>query len=234
MKQITTIKELGIIATSRVLVFMPHPDDEAVFVSGLLQKLAHDQIITKAITVTRGEASTLRYGLSAKVDLAQARTKELKTAYHLLGMSNFEIWNFPDGQLEKQTQSLSKKINGSIAQCKPTHIVVLEPDGIYGHPDHIALTQIVANIASKITILFATVSPGFKFPSARKMAKKKIIKPMRPDYQLELSLSEMVAKIKCLRAHQSQFQIGLLHLGTLLYFWHNDMLKHEYYSLYLP
>lgn len=231
MKQVTTCKELGITTTSRALVFMPHPDDEAVFISGLLQKLARNQIVTKAITVTRGEASTLRYGLSADADLAQARTKELETAYHLLGINHFEIWDFPDNKLEKQTSYVSKKIKLSITQFDPTHIIVLEPDGIYGHPDHIALTQIVMKNSSKTKIIFTTVSPHFKMPSARKMAKKKSIKPIQPEYKLQLTIKETLVKVKCLKAHRSQFQIGLFHLSSLLYFFLNDMLRHEYFAV---
>lgn len=229
MKSISTPEELGVGHLSKVLTIMPHPDDEAVFISGLLQKLAQSGTPTRLITCTNGEKSTLRYGLSTDQDLATVRVKELTRATQRLGVTDLETWNFPDGGLEDQSKQLKVKITSTITQYSPSHILVLEPDGIYGHPDHIALTKVVLRCASKITIIFATVSPSFKFPSARKMAKKKIIKPIHPEFKLALTVKETFTKIQVIRTHRSQFRISPIHPETLIYFQINDMLRHEYY-----
>lgn len=90
----------------------------------------------------------------------------------------------------------------------------------------------VLKVLQKNTILFATVSPSFKFPSARKMAKKKIIKPIHPEFKLNLTIKETITKIQAIKAHRSQFRMSPIHPKTLIYFQINDILRHEYYCYY--
>jgi LmbE family N-acetylglucosaminyl deacetylase len=198
-----TLSDLNIHEDSRVLFILPHPDDESIFIGGLLHMLARHHITTRVVTMTVGEKSTLRYGLSPKADLAETRKAELSRAFGALGVSHFSILNFPDGTLDKQRQKIQRVLTKEIRQFKPTHVVSLEPDGVYGHPDHIALTSIVKTILKKpIRLLYATVSPHYVLPSASWMAKKKIT-PLPPDIKLHLNARDMIAKLRGLRAHRS-------------------------------
>jgi len=231
MKDISTVSDLGIGQSSRVLVLMPHPDDEAVFISGLLQKLSSLSISNRAITFTAGEKSTLRYTLPPEADLATERQRELTNAFNLLGITDFQILTLPDGGLENETQQISKIVTQELNSFKPTIVLTLEPDGIYGHPDHIALSNTVTYaVKPPLKLLYATVSPNYIFPGARKMAKKQTIKPLLAEYRLRLTTKEALNKVKALRAHCSQFKIDLFHWKSILFFLKNDMLRHEYYS----
>lgn len=231
MITVNSLTDLGISPKSRGLIFMPHPDDEAVFISGLLQQLASANIPTRAVTFTSGEKSTLRYTLPASADLATERRKELTQSFKLLGITDFQILDLPDGGLDRATEKIATTITHEIKSFKPSHVVTLEPDGIYGHPDHIALSKAVTgSVKPPVKLLYATVSPNYIFPGARKMAKKKIIKPLLADYRLRLTAKEALNKIKALRTHRSQFKINLLHWKSILFFLKNDMLRHEYFT----
>ena len=61
MKEINNLEQMGVGVKSRVLVFMPHPDDEAVFISGLLQKLVTAKITFRVVAMTKGESPTSYY-----------------------------------------------------------------------------------------------------------------------------------------------------------------------------
>ena len=231
---ITTNKlsDLGIHEDSRILVIMPHPDDEAIFIGGLLHKLTQAHIRTRVITMTAGEKSTLRYGLSVRDNLARVRKKELAHAFTILGISDFSILGFPDGGLEKLEKHIVEIITKEILLLKPTHIISLEPDGVYGHPDHIALTSYVKRAAKKpIRLLYATVSPHYALPSASWMAKKKYITPLLPDIKLQLTPRDIITKLRALKAHRSQFVSPVYRLPfELSFFIKNDMLAHEFYA----
>lgn len=233
MKTVNNLTDMSITSDSKLLVLMPHPDDEAVFTSSLLQKAAEQQIKTRVITFTQGEASTLRYTLSPNDDLATARKKELVNAFSILKVKDYQILDFPDGGLEDDMKKITTTIKKEIKNFKPTHLITLEPDGIYGHPDHIALSLAVTQTKPRdVKLLYATVSSNHVSSSARKMAKKEVIKPIKPEFRLRMTLSESVNKIRALRAHKTQFQIDLFHTKTIKYFLKNDMVRHEFYTYY--
>lgn len=231
MESIGAITDLGITISNRVLVFMPHPDDEAVFISGLLQKIAKNNPNLKIITITAGEKSTLRFGISPEEDLATIRKNELNHALSTLGVSDHETWNFPDGGIEKQCTAIQAKVQKEIIHYQPTHIITLEPDGIYGHPDHIALSKIVTQASPPpIKLLYATVTPNYHFPSARSMATKSSIQPLQPQFKMRLTPKETVNKMRALWAHKSQFQSAARLPKTVFALLINDMLFHEYFT----
>lgn len=209
---------------------MPHPDDEAVFVSGLLHKLVQDSVKTRVLVMTRGEKSTLRYGLKPADDLATVRVKEQHQAFKIIGIRDYQIFDLPDGVLEAKSKEIKLLLTKEIRQFNPTYLITLEPDGIYGHPDHVALTRIVSSFGSKtIKILYATLPPTHFLPSAKHMAKKKTIKPLVPDYKLNLTLKGMITKFRTLKAHRSQLH-PVKNPGAYFFFLTNQLLLHEYYT----
>jgi LmbE family N-acetylglucosaminyl deacetylase len=231
MKIISSTKEFGFGRNSKVLVFMPHPDDEAVFVSGLLKKLSYDGIETKVVTATAGEKSTLRYGLKPDADLAEVRRIELTNSFKILGVKDFEILSFPDGGLKSVENEVREIIAKQIADFNPTHVITLEPDGIYGHPDHICISKVASEVVQLPTkLLYATIAEYKIKPKASGMAEKGIITPITPQYRLKLGLIEKVAKIRSIRAHKSQFKISRTDSKDYNFFQKNKMLDNEYFA----
>lgn len=199
MKHVFSLSSLKINRNSRVLVFMPHPDDEAVFISGLLKKITSQKISLRVIVVTSGEKSTLRFGLKPQDDLALVRKGEQKKSFSVLGVDNYEIYNFPDGQLNRHSTELTKLVFDEIHKFKPTLVITLEPSGIYGHPDHIALSRAVTvAVDSPRKLLYATINaPTFRFTND--------LHCLLPKYCLHLNILYIITKIRSLRCHYSQF-----------------------------
>ncbi|MEK7592667.1 MAG: PIG-L family deacetylase, partial [Patescibacteria group bacterium] len=205
----SSIHHLKISPDSRVLMLMPHPDDETILGAGLLQKLSKSNIETRVVSLTRGEKSTLRFGLKENELLENLREIEFANTLTFLGISDFFAHSLPDGGLEESAK-LSLTIIREITSYKPTHIITIEPDGVYGHPDHIALTKAVVKETKKHhTLLYLTVTTNYHFPHSRTMAKKKDFRPIHPDIRLTLSLHETLKKICALHTHKTQFPLYL-------------------------
>ena len=230
MKEVRDLVKMGIDQKDRVLVFMPHPDDEAVFVSGLLKKLTRAKIAVKVVIMTRGEASTLRHGLKEGEDLAEARDKEMEKSLRILGVKEYSLLDIGDGKLKNKIREMVKEIGKQINEFKPTALVTLEPDGIYGHPDHIALSLAVTRSIKKLLrLLYATI-PDYKVkPRASSMAEKVEINPLLPHFVLKLGVIERLAKLRVLMAHKTQFNMTNKSANDSNFFKINKMLDFEYY-----
>jgi LmbE family N-acetylglucosaminyl deacetylase len=110
-------------------------------------------------------------------------------------------------------------------------LVTLEPDGIYGHPDHIALSEAVTEAVKRpMRLLYATVGEFIHRPRASKMAEKAIINPLKPELVLKLGLAESKAKLESLRAHYSQFRKTGDNEKDFKFFRANKMLSYEYFA----
>lgn len=231
MQTISTLQQLGFNNHNRVLVFMPHPDDEAVFCSGFLKKLTTSNIAVKLITLTSGEKSTLVFGLEPGDDLAATRRIEQKNSCEILGITDYEVLSISDGGLKLKEKEVKEIISSQINIFKPTHVVTLEPDGIYGHPDHIGLSKFVTEVvASPLKLLYVTI-PQFKEKrEVSKMSEKSIINPIPPEFILKLEPSETEAKINSLRAHHTQFDNFDNSSQAFHFFQVTKLLDNEYFT----
>jgi len=81
---------------------------------------------------------------------------------------------------------------------------------VYGHPDHIAVSQFTRQATVKpIQLLWATISPHYVLPSRKNTWQNAKYPPYSPGYKTELATSDIVAKLKSFRAHASQFPLSL-------------------------
>lgn len=213
MITIKDLSPLGIDKNSIVLAIFPHPDDESAYAGGLLQRIVSIGAKLALITLTDGERSTLRYGLGPSEDLATVRRLELASACQILGVKNYQYGHFPDGALADKKIPITAYVDSEISSLKPTHLIVMEPFGIYGHPDHIASSEIVSALVKlkypNIQMLYITVDANFYVPSesARNIAVNlgKFGKPQIPEYKFELTRDERNNKILCFQKYRSQF-----------------------------
>lgn len=220
---IKKMKRLSIKQISSLLIVYPHPDDEAFFGAGLIAKLTAKGIRVSAICLTKGEASTLRFHVKAEEELAAVRASEYRKSMQILGVTDYEQYDFGDGNLaEPQIRSV---IEQKIKEFSPSHILTFEPYGIYGHPDHITTSSVVAEIASKqnIELIYATLH---RHP--RVINGNTSVRPLAPNSYLLLGLTGSLKKLRCLSAHRSQVKLNFA------FFWkwsfRNNLLV-EYYCL---
>ncbi len=146
-------------ARRALLGIFPHPDDEAYTVAGTMAKAAADGVEVFLLCATSGEAGHDLTGCATTPGaLAKVRRRELVAACAALGTHPPEFLGYRDGTLA--TLDLPEavgRIVRVIRAVRPRVVVTLGPDGVYGHPDHIALHKLV-------TPAFRSAGGGSRFP----------------------------------------------------------------------
>jgi LmbE family N-acetylglucosaminyl deacetylase len=128
----------------RLMCVLAHPDDESLGTGSTLAKYRSEGIETFLVTATRGERgwngpANQNPGLQA---LGRTRTAELEAAAGVLGLTEVNFLDYIDGDLDQADPSeIIGKIVSHIRRVKPHVVITFGPDGVYGHPDHIAISQ---------------------------------------------------------------------------------------------
>ena len=126
------------------LVVIAHPDDESFGLGGVLARLAGDDTRLRVLCFTRGEASTI----GADADLAVARPLELAEAAEALSVTDVSLLDYPDGGLAKiPIGDLERIVEAHLGDVDA--LVVFEPAGVTGHPDHKAATSAAERVAAR-------------------------------------------------------------------------------------
>ena len=135
----------------RLMCVLAHPDDESLGTGGALAKSAAEGVETYLVTATRGERG--RFGeatLSPGLDIVgKTREAELLAAARVLGLREVRFLDYVDGDLDRvDTAEAIGRIATHLRRVRPQVVITFGPDGAYGHPDHIAISQLtVAAIA---------------------------------------------------------------------------------------
>lgn len=124
--------EVELSEINNILVVVAHPDDEALWVSGTIQK--NKNYNWKIACVTCG------YDV--------VRKNEFINSCNAIGVQ-FEIWDFQEGyDIVLDEDLLINKINGMQADFNYDLIITHNQNGEYGHPQHKQINQIIkSNIA---------------------------------------------------------------------------------------
>jgi LmbE family N-acetylglucosaminyl deacetylase len=131
-------------STKRLMAILAHPDDETLGFGGSLAKYAAEGVETFLVTATRGEYGW--FGAPEEnpgpIELGRIREGELRRAAAILGVRQVTVLDYIDGHLD---QAPPNEIIGELAHLirwiRPDVVVTFGQDGIYGHPDHIAISQ---------------------------------------------------------------------------------------------
>jgi len=134
--------------TARLLAVLAHPDDESLGVGGTLAKYASQGIDVFLLTATRGESGRYRGfrpghpNHPGPAELATVREAELRAAASALGVREVALLDYRDSQLDQaRPREAVKVIAEHIRRVRPHVVLTFGPDGAYGHPDHIAISQ---------------------------------------------------------------------------------------------
>jgi len=130
--------------THKLMGVLAHPDDETLGFGGVLAKYAERGVETSLITATRGERGW--FGdpddYPGPDELGRQREGELEAAAQVLGIQELCLLDYCDGELDQaQAGEVIAKICRQIRKVRPQVIVTFDPFGVYGHPDHIAISQ---------------------------------------------------------------------------------------------
>ena len=150
---------------------LAHPDDESLGTGGALAKYAAEGVATYLVTATRGERG--RFGDSQESPgpdvVGKAREAELLAAAGELGVRDVSFLDYPDGALDQvDTAEAIAKIAGHLRRVKPQVVITFGPDGAYGHPDHIAISQLTT------AAIVCAADPSFGRPAGDRRAAPRL------------------------------------------------------------
>lgn len=149
----------------KLMAVLAHPDDESLGTGGTLARYAAAGVETYLVTATRGE----RGWFGAPEDypgpdaLGQIREGELRAAAAVLGLREVALLDYKDGDLDQaDPQEAIAKIVGHLRRVRPQVVITFAPDGAYGHPDHIAISQFAT------AALVAAADPQYPGPEEQR------------------------------------------------------------------
>jgi LmbE family N-acetylglucosaminyl deacetylase len=132
----------------KLLAVLAHPDDESLGFGGTLAKYAAEGVEVFLLTATRGERGRYRghrvgdSGHPGSLALAAIRERELRDAGAVLGVRDVSLLDYSDGCLDRAVpRETVGRIAEHVRRVQPDVVVTFGPDGAYGHPDHIAVSQ---------------------------------------------------------------------------------------------
>jgi LmbE family N-acetylglucosaminyl deacetylase len=139
-----------------VVVVHAHPDDEAIFTGATIRRLADHGARVVLVTATGGELGEPLVPLKGRT-VGQVRTAELEQAAELLGVqrlvllkqrdSGIPVSDDPRAFVRSDLPALARTIARLAEQEHAEAVVGYDADGIYGHPDHVAVHLLARHAA---------------------------------------------------------------------------------------
>lgn len=142
----------------RLLCIFAHPDDESFATGGILARCAAQGVATYLLTATRGEQGWAGPPPAAPAAgvIGRIREGELRAAAAQLGLQGLKCLAYPDGALaEVERGAVLEQLTRYIRQMRPQVVVTFGPDGLTGHPDHLAICQLAT------TATMCATDPGY-------------------------------------------------------------------------
>lgn len=117
-----------------------HPDDESLACGGLLAWCAEAGVRVTLVCATRGERGPQGHVAQLNGSLPDVRTLELADAARILGIAEVVLLDHADGFLPwVEASRLEAEILEVIVRVRPEVVITFGADGLYWHPDHIAI-----------------------------------------------------------------------------------------------
>ncbi len=142
-------------AERRLLAVLAHPDDEVFGLGATVAVKSAAGVQVVLVCATRGEAGEIAPGLPAtRETLGQVREDELRCSAAALGINELILLDYRDSGMAGSPDNHDPRafVNAPAAEVvatlvgirrrvRPQVVITFDPDGAYGHPDHIAVHQ---------------------------------------------------------------------------------------------
>lgn len=193
---------------NKLLAVFAHPDDETFRPGGTLALLARCGVKVHVLTLTHGEAGSCgEPALCTPDELPGVREHELRCACAALGIEPPYLLSYPDGRLtDADPLRVVAAILAVARQVHPQVLLSFGPDGLSGHPDHIAVGQWAAEVfrhTEGIAALYTVAVPQ----SLASRLEMQQVHPI-PDEMIALSVdvsSVWEKKLAALHCHATQW-----------------------------
>lgn len=225
----------------RLLGVWAHPDDECYLSAGLMARIAAAGGHVRLLCATRGEQGTGDPDLAGTTRFGALRELELRSSLALLGVDDLHVLGLPDGGCDAADDTaLSATVAAHLAEIDADAVVTFGPDGITGHPDHLAVSRWATRAAPDRTeVLYGTMTEDF---TARHRAlhdrlglfadlpggEPAAVPVSGLALRVGLDHAELVRKRSALRAHGSQTAALAEMVGEATYFgwWRDECFRH--------
>ena len=127
-------------ARPTLLAVWAHPDDETVAGAGLMAAAAAQGFAVISVAATLGEHGTDDPIATPPERLARIRELELARALTRIGADGPVLFGYEDGHCENiADEAGTERVGTVIDRVEPTAVLTFGPDGVTGHPDHLAV-----------------------------------------------------------------------------------------------
>jgi LmbE family N-acetylglucosaminyl deacetylase len=190
-----------------LLAVFAHPDDETFRPGGTLVPLARRGVRVHLLTATRGEAGSCGDPpLCMPEELPAVRERELRRACAALGAEPPHLLGYWDGHLsEAASEEIIAQVLDVVDEVRPQVMLSFGPDGLSGHPDHVAIGQCAAEAFRRVQEVAALYTVAVPRSVAEQLAMQRI-RPV-PDEAIALSVDISAvweAKLAAIRCHATQ------------------------------
>lgn len=141
------------IETPVLLACYAHPDDESFGSGGTLAYYAQRDVHVALVCATRGEVGEISDpALATPETLAAVRENELRCACQAMGFDDLTFLDYRDSGMagtpenddprafvNVEAETVIARLVGLIRQRQPQVVMTFDPQGGYGHPDHLAI-----------------------------------------------------------------------------------------------
>ncbi len=146
-----------------VVVLHAHPDDEAIFTGLTMRRLADAGVRVVLVTATGGEEGEPRIRLSPGETLGARRLAELERSCDLLGVQRLVPLGYRDSgagggpwpagslgaaPIGQPVEDLARVVEQESASA----LIHYDPQGMYGHVDHVRVHRMGAEVARRTGI----------------------------------------------------------------------------------
>jgi N-acetylglucosamine malate deacetylase 2 len=190
-----------------LLAIFAHPDDETFRPGGTLALLARHGVRVEVLTITRGEAGSCgEPPLCTPGELPIVRERELRCACAALGIQPPRLLDYADGHLQEcDTETMVSHVLSAVNEIEPQVLLSFGPDGLSGHPDHIAVGQWTVETFQRVDEIAALYTVAVPHSLAQKLDMPQIHSV--PDEAIALSVdvsSVWETKLAAMRCHATQ------------------------------
>jgi N-acetylglucosamine malate deacetylase 2 len=210
----------------RLMVVMPHPDDECFGCASTIARYSAEGATVSLVTMTRGGAGLWNGRAPGDLRaLTDIRALELRDAATELGVDFLEIFDYPDGALDRveEVEAVRTRFLGDVVRVirghRPQVVVTFGPEGAYGHPDHKVVSRMTVQACALsgdatayelegVALGIAPWSPSkLYFQTATTMAVESLKLPPQPPITTRVNIQGFEeAKLRAFAHHRTQTQ----------------------------
>jgi len=210
----------------RLMVVMPHPDDECFGCASTIARYSAEGATVSLVVMTRGGAGLWNGRAAGDLRaLTDVRGLELRDAAAELGVSFLEVFDYPDGALERveEVDAVRTRFLGDIVRVLRSHrpqvVATFGPEGAYGHPDHKAVSRMTVQAcalsgdgaAYELEAQALGIAPWsptkLYFQTANSMAIRSLNLPQQPPITTRVLIKGFEeAKLRAFARHRTQTQ----------------------------